>query len=190
MTVTPMRPGRWCEQHQRYECTRQRKENRGHCHGAAVTGSDRCRMHLGEQAQPVIAEARLQEQAERLLYQRDAAPVTDPLAALQKLAGRFAAAEEVIGEKVNELKSWRYTGETSGEQLRAEVALLERFMLNLGRFLVDIAKLDIEGRLATVREATAVMLEQALQAALSASGCDLDGQERAREAFKRNLKVA
>jgi hypothetical protein len=189
MTVTPMRPGRWCADHKRYECVKPRKSNRGPCHGSPVTGSDRCRMHLGDKAPAVIAEAKLQEQAERLLYQRDAPPVTNPLEALQRLAGRAAAWEEVIGEKVNELRSLRYSTE-GGEQLRAEIAVMERAFDRLGRLLVDIAKLNIEGRLATVREATAQMLEQALQAALASSGCDLDGQQRAQEAFRRNLRVA
>jgi hypothetical protein len=183
-----MRPGRWCADHQRHECTCPRKNNRGPCHGAAVTGSDKCRMHLGEEAQPAIAEAKLQEQAARLLYQRDAPPVTDPLSALQRLAGRAAAWEDIIGEKVNELRSLRYSTE-GGEQLRSEIVVMERAMDRVGKLLVDIAKLNIEGRLATVREATAQMLEQALQAALLASGCDLDGQQRAQEAFRRNLKV-
>jgi len=189
MTVTPIRPGRWCEEHKRYECTRQRKDGRGPCHGSAVTGSDRCRMHLGTEAAPVIAEARLQEEAQRLLYQRDAAPVTDPLSALQRLAGRAAAWEDIIGEKVNEMRSIRYSTE-GGEQLRSEIVVMERAMDRLGKLLVDIAKLNIEGRLATVREATAVMLEQALAAALASSGCDLDGQQRARETFRKHLKVA
>jgi hypothetical protein len=189
MTITPMRGhGRWCEEHQRRECNSPRKDgNPCHSHHL-VTGQDKCRMHLGRKAQPVIAEARLQEQAERLLYQRDAAPVTDPLSALQRLAGRAAAWEDIIGEKVNELRSLRYSTE-GGEQLRAEIAVMERAMDRLGKLLVDIAKLNIEGRLATVREATAVMLEQALAAALASSGCDLDGQQRAQEAFRRNLKV-
>lgn len=150
-------------------------------------GFGNCHYHGG--SSPNGRAHALNQQAEKLLYQYDAPPVTDPLIGLQRLAGRVAHAEEVIGEKVNALSSWRYEGHGSGEQLRAEVAMLERTMTHLGRLLVDIAKLNIEGRLATVREATAVMLEQALQAALASSGCDLDGQQRAQEAFRRNLKV-
>lgn len=184
-----MHRGRWCADHGRWECTCPRKNNRGACHGSPVTGSDHCRMHLGAAAGPAIAEAKLQEQAARLLYQRDAPPVTDPLSALQRLAGRAAAWEDIIGEKVNEMRSIRYSTEEGGEQLRSEIIVMERAMDRVGKLLVDIAKLNIEGRLATVREATAQMLEQALHAALAASGCDLDGQRRAQEAFRRNLKV-
>lgn len=185
---TPER-SRWCEEHQRRECTARRKDGTA-CHShRVVTGSDRCRMHLGQKAQPVIAEARLQQQAARLLYQRDATPVTNPLEGLQRLAGRVAAAEEVIGEKVNEIRGWRYESEGGGEQLRAEVALLERSMDRLGRFLVELAKLNIEEKLAGIREKTAAMLERALDAALEASGADLDGKMKAREAYKRNLRI-
>jgi hypothetical protein len=189
MTVTPMHRGRWCADHERYECTRPRKSDRGTCHGSPVTGSDRCRMHLGEAAQPVIAEAKLQEQAERLLYQRDAAPVTDPLSALQRLAGRAAAWEDIIGEKVNELRSLRYSTE-GGEQLRAEIAVMERAMDRLGKLLVDIAKLNIEERLAVIQQRTADMLELALTEALQKSGLDADGQSAARNEFRRHLRIA
>jgi hypothetical protein len=187
-----MRPrphGRWCDQHQRCECVHPRKAGRGPCHGPAVTGSDACRMHLGEEAQPVIAEAKLEQAAARLLYQRDAPPVTDPLTALQKLAGRAAAWEDVIGEKVNELRSLRYSTDEGGEQLRAEIIVMERAMDRLGRLLLDIAKLGIEERLAGIREKTALMLEAALDAALAASGVDLNRQAAARETFRKHLVV-
>ena len=42
-------------------------------------------MHLGKQAEIVIAEAKLEEAARKLLYKHDAAPVTNHLEALQKL---------------------------------------------------------------------------------------------------------
>lgn len=50
--VIPMQPQpgmqpRWCEQHKRSECTRPRSRGRGTCHGPAVLGLDRCRMHAG-----------------------------------------------------------------------------------------------------------------------------------------------
>jgi hypothetical protein len=155
--------------------------------GTNHKGSGNCSSHAG--STPTGRAAALNERADRLLYQRDAPPVTNPLEALQRLAGRALALEEVIGEKVNELKGLRYESGGGGEQIRGELQLLERSMDRAGKLLVDIAKLNIEDRLATIREATAQMLEQALAAALASSGCDLDGQRRAQEAFRRNLKV-
>src|SRR5580692_7153568 len=110
--------------------------------GTDHLGSGNCSNHAG--STPTGRLAALNERAERLLYQRDAAPVTDPLSALQRLAGRAAAWEDIIGEKVNELHSLRYSTE-GGEQLRAEIAVMERAMDRLGKLLVDIAKLNIEG---------------------------------------------
>jgi hypothetical protein len=53
----PMRGGaHWCGEHQRWECTRTAKTTRGRCHGTAITGIDRCRMHAGEKAE--VASAR------------------------------------------------------------------------------------------------------------------------------------
>ena len=188
MTVTPIRPGRWCEEHQRFDCVHDRKHGRGPCHGAAVTGSDSCRMHLGKEAGPVIAEARLEAQAAKLLYQRDARPVTDPLSALQLLAGQAVVWMDVIGEKVNDLRSIRYSTE-GGEQIKGEIVVMERAMDRVGKLLVDIAKLNIEGRLAGIRQQTADMLERALDAALEKAEVGLDKQAAARETFRRHLKV-
>ena len=146
-------------------------------------------MHLGEKAAPVIAAAKLEKQAAKALYKHDAPPVANPLEALQSLAGRALALEEFIGEKVNELRHVRYETEAGGEQLRAEVAVLERAMDRCGKLLVDLAKLNIEERLAGIRKQTADMLERALNAALEQAGVSLDKQAAARETFRRNLKV-
>ena len=150
-------------------------------------GSGNCKSHCGSTA--TGRAAALNERAERLLYKHDAAPVTNPLEALQALAGRALALEQVIGEKVNELRSLRYETEGGGEQIRGELQVLERAMDRCGRMLTDIAKLGIEDKLAGIRQRTLDMLERALDAALEASGAPLDGKAKAREAFKRQLKV-
>jgi hypothetical protein len=149
-------------------------------------GSGNCSSHCG--STPTGKAAALNERAERFLYQRDAAPVTDPLSALQRLAGRAAAWEDIIGDKVNELHSLRYSTE-GGEQLRSEIVVMERAMDRLGKLLVDIAKLNIEERLAGIRKQTLDMLERALDAALEASGTGLDGKQKARDAFRRNIRI-
>jgi len=47
----PTRPehwgARWCDQHERWECTKQRSRGRGTCHGPSTDGTDMCRMHGG-----------------------------------------------------------------------------------------------------------------------------------------------
>jgi P27 family predicted phage terminase small subunit len=173
------------------KCGGKKKQGEGTCGrpagwGTPHPGTGRCKLHGG--CAPSSRVAALNAQAEQLMWRYDAPPVTNPLEALTRLAGRAAAWEEEIGRRVNELRSLRYEG-IGGEQLRAEIAVMERAMDRLGRLLVDIAKLNIEERLAGVRKQTADMLERALDKALTASGLDLHGQAAAREEFRRNLKV-
>lgn len=57
------RPGgaRWCEQHRRWECTKQRTKQRGDCHNIAVSGTAACLNHGGESLEVMKAkgEARI-----------------------------------------------------------------------------------------------------------------------------------
>lgn len=46
----------WCDQHQRWECTRKAKSTGVRCHFLAIRGLDRCRMHAGEKAE--VAKAK------------------------------------------------------------------------------------------------------------------------------------
>ncbi|MEV4179916.1 hypothetical protein AB0J28_00535 [Streptosporangium canum] len=48
-STDPTRPGRWCPDHGKQECAKNRKGG-GICHGAAISGLDACRMHAGQRA--------------------------------------------------------------------------------------------------------------------------------------------
>lgn len=47
--VNRVGPGgaRWCDEHGRYECTRNRTKGRGQCHQAAIRGTSACQNHGG-----------------------------------------------------------------------------------------------------------------------------------------------
>jgi hypothetical protein len=47
---------RWCEEHQRLECTKNRSHQRGQCHQAARRGTDACRLHSGKRAAQHVVE--------------------------------------------------------------------------------------------------------------------------------------
>jgi hypothetical protein len=94
----PDGPGRWCEEHERLECTRSRKKGRGPCHGSAVTGSDRCRMHLGEKAAPVIAEAAARKAVETYGLPRDISPTDALLEEVRYSAGHVAWLRAKVAE--------------------------------------------------------------------------------------------
>jgi len=168
----------------------------GTCERDAGAGTDhlgygRCSWHGGcsPTGSQSAAEQRIEAEAERLLYQHDAPAVTDHLEALQRLAGRVLAMEQFIGEKVNELRSLRYGSEAGGEQLRAEVAVLERAMDRAGRLLVDIAKLNIEERLATVTEQQVTLVRDALAAQLAAAGLPAEQQRDIMTGVGRRLRI-
>jgi hypothetical protein len=146
-------------------------------------------MHLGEEAAPVIAEARLNEQANRELVRLGVAPVVNAFEQLAIVASEALAWKNEMAAKVNSLLEMRYESKEGSEQLRSEIIVWERALDRCVTTLTAMAKLNIEERLAGIRKQTADMLERALDAALEASGAPLDGKAKAREAFKRHLKV-
>jgi hypothetical protein len=123
------------------------------------------------------------------LHKYDAEPVENPLTALQALAGRALRLEQVIGGIVNDLSSIRYGSGEGGEQLRAEVAVLERAMDRCGKILVDIAKLNIEERLAKVTERQTELVAAALGVVLADMGLSPEKQREAQRAVGRHLRA-
>jgi hypothetical protein len=119
-------------------------------------------------------------------------PIGDPLSELLDLAAELGAAKEMLRGAAAKLYAddkIRYIHSKAGEQLRMEITLYERALERFAKILIDISKLKIEDRLAGVREATAAMLERALDAALEDSGIGLEGKDKARESFRKHLKV-
>ena len=95
---------------------------------------------------------------------------------------------------VNELGSLRYESKTGGgEQLRAEVAVLERAMDRCGRLIVDLAKLNIDERIvqinARVTEEQVRLVFKVVMGALADIGLGPELQEAARMAIARRLKA-
>lgn len=66
MTTKPVRvhkdnnPGgaRWCDEHGRLECTKNRTKGRGHCHQAAVRGTGACYVHCGFKREVIKAQGK------------------------------------------------------------------------------------------------------------------------------------
>jgi len=90
--------GRWCEEHQRRECTSPRKD-RTPCHGHhLVAGTDRCRMHLGVKAQDVKAEAAARKAVETYGLPRDISPTDALLEEVRYSAGHVAWLRAKVAE--------------------------------------------------------------------------------------------
>lgn len=188
----PIAQPRWCEEHKRPECRHNRQDGQ-HCHQwRLIAGLDVCRKHGGKTIEALRADGAqraAQEKAARELARLDVAPVVNPLDELYRVAGQCVAWKDGMAVKVNELTQLRYRGGQGTEQLRAELLLWERALDRCVITLSTMARLNLDARLAGVRKATALMLEEALVMALQKSGADVYGQDAAREEFTRRLKV-
>lgn len=177
-------------------CGGERRGGQGPCglpagYNTSHVGTGRCSWHGGASPGGVkhANEQAIQAQAAKELARLDVIPVTDPLTELARLAGQAVAWKDAMAAKVNELAGIRYESEHGGEQLRSEIALWERALDRCVMTLTAMAKLNIEERLAGIRQRTADMLERAFDAGMEASGATFEGKAKGREAFRRHLKV-
>jgi len=154
--------------------------------GTPHPGHGRCKLHGG--CAPSGRAAGAESQARAELARLGVPPVDNALTALAAIAGEVVAWKDMLAAKVNELSSLRYKTE-GGEQLRAEVALWERALDRCGKFLVDMAKLDIDERLARVTEQQAEQISAALTAVLAEMGLSQDQQRAARAGVARHLRA-
>lgn len=177
-------------------CGADRRNGKGPCHlpaghNTSHEGTGRCSWHGGASPNGTKSarEQELNDQAARELARLDVEPVANPLEELARLAAQTVAWKDNMAAKVNELTQLRYEGGQGTEQIRSEILLWERALDRCIVTLTAMAKLNIEGKLAGIKAATAQMLEEALALALQKSGADISGQAAAREEFKRRLRV-
>jgi len=181
-----MRCHRCSEIHER--CAGHQKHTGQPCRAHPVRGHERCRMHLGKKASVARAETEAAGALRRALDAADAPPVTDPVTALQELAGRVKYALDAMGERVNQLTEMRYESlGQSTEQLRAEVAVWERLIGRLHPLLVDMTRLGLEERLTRVTEAQGAAIVEVLRAAAEELGMDV-ADEQVRTVVSRHLR--
>ena len=176
-------------------------ERRGErCRNRAIPGGTVCDYHGA--AAPQVRAAANRRVAEELLMRKAAGlvgePVDNPLTELANLAGRARAFMEMMQVRVETLMDGgdtrdgsdgiRYKG-GAGEQLRAEVALYERAMDRLGKFLADYGRLNIDERLATISGAQADRVIAAIEAVIKHLG--LTGAEavEAKKVAARHLRA-
>ena len=156
----------------RPKCSSRRTDGQP-CGNWPIKGATVCGAHGGKAPQ-VRAKARerlLEQQASTELARLDVPPVDDPLSELAKITGQVIAFKDQIAAKVNKLTSIRYSTE-SGEQLRAEVGLLERAFDRCEKFLTAMARLNIDERLAAISEQRAEVIITVLTVALERAGID------------------
>lgn len=127
---------------------------------------DVCYRHGGASAQAKrkAAVAGAEAEADRWLADLAIKPVSNPLAEMGLMIGKAKAFMEFIEQRLGGLDAddWRYKTD-GGEQLRAEVALFERALDRVQKFLVDSARLNIDERLAQITEAQAARISELVE---------------------------
>lgn len=127
-------------------------------------------MHGGAapQARAKAAERQAEEQAARVLtkvWDRDAAPVTDAVAAMQRLAGRLENAVDVLGDRLVD----------DAVSLDAPEALAwQRVVRELRQLLEAMERLGIAQRYVQVEAARVGLIAGALERALEVAGVDVE----------------
>jgi hypothetical protein len=149
------------------------------CPNWAMEGQNVCLRHGGgspqarNKAAAKIEEAKLNEQANRLLVKLGAEPCDNPLTALAERAGVELALFRSLGAVVNELyerDELRYMDAKGAEQIRSEVAMFERCSARLDALLGGMAKLKLDDRLVAIEEEKAKIFMDAVQAGLASIG--------------------
>lgn len=93
---------RWCDEHQRHECTKNRRQNRGPCHKLAVRGTNSCDLHSGYKRAVIKAQGEARISAWSPVGQAEN-PVSAPMAVLGMLQMswlRVAAYSELLRQQV------------------------------------------------------------------------------------------
>lgn len=160
------------------------------CRKAPARGARVCRMHGGAAPQVKARSAvrAAEAQAQQVLRREQVVPVVDPLTALSELAGEVVALKDYFRQRLDGLaaEAWRYQA-GAGEQLRAEVALYERALDRTARLLGDMARLNLDERLARLTEAQGLQIVAVVRASLLEVGVD-PGSEVVQQVVMRHFK--
>lgn len=162
-----------------------------------MRGQARCDMHGGKTPRPA-AVARRTLAADRLrrsLDQVDVRDVADPLAEYRRVVAESIAFKDALAGHVASLEDrLRYSDDKGAEQLRAEVALYERALDRVGRFLAEWVRLGIDEKLAEaqvrVTELQAKVMLRGLEAYRDAAGVTDEAHEAGLDAMARVMRRA
>lgn len=169
--------GRWCEEHQRWECASQRKSGRGPCHGHhLVRGADKCRMHLGAKAQDAITEELARQAVAIYGLPRDISPTEALLEEVRYSAGHVAWLRGQVAALEAESLVWGVTEEAernatefAGTDTTRQAAM--NVWLDLyhkeRRYLLDVSKAviaaGVEERRVRLAEAQGALLASVIR---------------------------
>lgn len=115
-----------------------------------IIGGTVCHKHGGSAPQVRAAARRRVSEAEALkvLAAMDVPPMTDPLTALERLAGLAVALVDVALGQLAKLDSMVGPDHQGDERAKVHVQLLGQFMDRAQKFAADLARLNLDERIA------------------------------------------
>ncbi|MDQ6719337.1 MAG: hypothetical protein M3003_00905 [Candidatus Dormibacteraeota bacterium] len=170
-----------------------RPERKGEpCCGAPMRGGNVCYSHGGNSPQVRAASARRLATVDARKFLDRAAPnvaVDNPLELIARVTVQAAQDLAVLESLVADLADYVRLG-VQGEQVRATVTLYERCLERAQRFAAEMLRLGIEDKLATVNEAIARKVLDALDAALAEVALPVEVAHRLRLVTAEGLRRA
>jgi hypothetical protein len=175
------------------KCVATSKHNGNPCKNPPIEGGTVCRMHGGGAPQVKAAAARRlgEASADKEFQQKyfiRRREVTNPLDALQEIAGDTLAIKDVIQARVAELTSIRYQSAEGSEQIRGELQVYMGLLKDAHRALNDICKLALDEKRVQIQAAQVRVINGAVLAGLKDAGFKPDEITRARNAIANRLR--
>jgi hypothetical protein len=149
-------------------CTAHRRDG-APCGHHPMRGRTVCKNHGGKAPQVERAAIRRLAEREAMASIADVVvePIDNPLDALANLAADAQAWKDHLAATVASLgAAYRFTDKKESEQLDARVALFERAMDRLQKYLVDWVRLGFEERKVALDEARLELVQRILMAAM------------------------
>jgi hypothetical protein len=183
-------PNKWMVRCSAIVTNKETNEQR-QCGKNAVRGLDRCQYHgaghpaAREMGERVMRDRVEQHRLKQLIKQHGLSEeeALNPLLQLQKLGIETLAVKQFFLEEMAKLEGMVYDDRLGIEQVRQMVQLYERAADRANRLLVDMARLDIDNRLAKITERQGDIIATILEKVLSR----LNLQDEVREAAKGYL---
>ena len=165
------------------------------CKKDSMPGLDVCYRHGGAYPANKAKSAAFvaEREARRELSARgvDMGAVTNALVAFQHHVAKMIAWRDYCEEMVTALdpSDMRYKSQQDLEQLRAEVQMYQRALQDTSAGLAALARVQVDERLAAIREATLLMLLSALRDALTKAGLDTNTAAIVKAEFAKKVRV-
>jgi hypothetical protein len=140
---------------------------------------------------PNNATAAASERARQVVGRLGFEPVGNPLAQLASVAGELVAIKDFLRSQVERLSQIRTVSAEGSEQLRAELTAYQQSLRDTVSVLAQMARLNIDERMAKLNERQVEAMEAAVRATLAEPqfGLGLAEQDQAAQSLGRRLRA-